>query len=165
MNVPVNNAGGGSIGEYLAGQTVPINATIRYSNNSFVTNTQGNFNATVQFLQSNTLNIPLTYSSITHNWSGQFVVPSTVSGLTFIDVQGSGSGIWGNGIAEIFTGDFLCFDTPIATDAYSINNAFGGMAVGASISYLNGTLVDNSTIENITLSSYSILSKFLCQLC
>ena len=84
MNVPVNNAGGGSIGEYLAGQTVPINATIRYSNNSFVTNTQGNFNATVQFLQSNTLNIPLTYSSITHNWSGQFVVPSTVSGLTFI---------------------------------------------------------------------------------
>jgi subtilase family serine protease len=152
-------------GEFQPGETVNVNAIINSTMNmnfsnelSMSTNVKtGNFHASLITLEGNVTTIELSYNSTENRWTGNIIVPSDVSGPSYIEVYGNNDLKRGLGIDNVFIGDYLNIISPASTAPCS-TNAPSGMEVEGYLSYLNGTIVQG-TNATISIYAYSILNN------
>lgn len=145
------NASGQSQLEFTPNQAINVSAYI-YNVNSLVTN--GNFSTKLITLTGTSIITPMTFDNISGTWNATLVMGQQ-SGVAYIDVNGSSTGLSGEGFAQIFAGYLATFLTPTPTNPWTMAN---GLQVIVASTDFNG---NPAPLGNLTMqvNSYSILTN------
>lgn len=134
--------------EFTAGQNIYVNATVIPSNSSY------HFTAELVTLQGTLAKVALTYAG-NNNWTGMITVPSSASGISYLNVNGSVSGTQVFGFTQLFTGYIATILSPYAVPGLLPWSTLLGFNVTAVITNLNDNLVTSGSY-NFTNYLYSI---------
>ncbi len=137
IQVNLNNSSGITSQYFLPGQQVFVTANITGSEGIV---TSGSFSAVLSTsLNSNITAVPLSYDPSKSMWSGSFIIPQGVSGMGYVTVSGSSSGVSGFGLASAFLGYVITYSSPSPFLPYS---ASLGITLHANITDLYGNPVN-----------------------
>jgi len=92
--------------EFAPGSTIVVAANAT-SNGLIITT--GSFTASLESLQGVLSTVPMQYNATYKLWMAEIKVPSTGNGPAYVNVQGSSSGLTGEGTAEAFLGYFITY--------------------------------------------------------
>ena len=92
--------------EFSPGSTIVVSANVTSNG---LTITTGSFTASLESLQGVLVTVPMQYNSTYKLWIAQIKVPPNGSGPAYVNVQGSSSGLTGEGMAEAFLGYLVTY--------------------------------------------------------
>ncbi|MGC8593782.1 MAG: protease pro-enzyme activation domain-containing protein [Nitrososphaeria archaeon] len=92
--------------EFQPGSTIVVLAN---ASSDGLAITTGSFMASLESLQGILSSVQMQYNATLKLWIGKITVPSTGNGPAYINVQGSSSGLTGEGMAETYLGYFVTY--------------------------------------------------------
>ncbi|WP_174448075.1 protease pro-enzyme activation domain-containing protein [Conexivisphaera calida] len=144
MEAPANN-------EFFPGQEMVVLANITRGGEAV---TAGNFSADLVTLQGNLSSTPLQYSPALGEWVGRMEVPAEASGIAYVEVSGSSSGVQGNGMTEVFAGYVAQYLWP--PPVYPESSQFG-IQIYASVTDLSGNVISPANVSvSVVPMSYNV---------
>ncbi len=151
VNVTVSESGEQPV-DVLAGAVLSVSAVV--TNGASAVST-GTFTAELDTLTGTLVTVPLTYSSLTRSWTGEFASPQNASGLAYVTVKGTSGVVSGTGFSVIFAGYLADIISPSPDVAYDTQF---GIILAANITTLTGVPVDSGQFS-FSAYSYSLTSN------
>ena len=137
--------------EVTAGQVLTVDAFVQ--NGDQVVET-GSFSAKIVTLAGATSAVPMTFNNVTQSWVCQIVM-GQLSGVAYVDVVGSSSGVSGEAIWEFFAGYLATFYYPYPTLPWTTSGE--GLPVVVVSTDLYGNLAPSNQSLSMWVNSYQPL--------
>ncbi len=127
---------------------------MRYVQNGDQVVGTGSFSAKIVTLAGATSAVPMTFNSATQSWGCQIVM-GQLSGVAYVDVVGSSSGVSGEAIWEFFAGYLATFYYPYPTLPWTTSG--DGLPVVVVSTDLDGNLAPSNQSLSMRVNSYQPL--------
>ncbi|MGC9072530.1 MAG: protease related protein, partial [Acidilobus sp.] len=145
----------------VPGQLVTVTANVTFLNGTAVRS--GKFYVELETVDGFMYTAPMTFNPSQGLWEVNIIMPSNVSGVTYIIVNGTSSGRWGIGLVEGFNGYFVS----VAVYGCCYYSDFPGApldtALGINVELqafeLNGTPAPSTASYNVTFKYYDYINN------
>jgi subtilase family serine protease len=153
VSLTISNPATGQNDEFTPGQSVDVQAVVATTGGASPSNvTTGSFTADLDTLTGISGTTSMSYNSTSGAWTASIPM-GNLSGLTYVNVQGTSAGLKGEGTAEFFAGYLATFLSPTPVQPWT---TIGGLPVLVNATDINGNPAPAGNISMV-VDTYSIL--------